>query len=259
VLVTGDRILIKDYGPPSFNGVYTVNASGTPTRATDFDTDDEIILGSIFYVEGGTANGGKYFYLTVGETLAANKTFTVLGAAMDISGLSAFTGTVDGAADKVAMYDSSAATNKSIIMSRLVPTYGTFTPAIAFGGFSVGVTYATQTGKYVETILNDGKYKIEFNILVSVNGKGSSTGALTVTGLPRTADGSALCAMGVNDISGSGSVAITNHPLAIVNNAATTISLYDGETDTTLTNTSIDTTGSLSAIIYLNGWYIHTP
>ena len=38
-LATGDRILLKNQSTGSQNGIYTVNASGAPTRATDFDED----------------------------------------------------------------------------------------------------------------------------------------------------------------------------------------------------------------------------
>ena len=36
-LATGDRILIKDQSTGADNGIYTVNSSGAPTRATDAD------------------------------------------------------------------------------------------------------------------------------------------------------------------------------------------------------------------------------
>lgn len=42
VLATGNRILIKNQSAPAENGIYTVNASGAPTRATDFDSWTEI-------------------------------------------------------------------------------------------------------------------------------------------------------------------------------------------------------------------------
>jgi len=54
-LVTGDRILIKNQAAPAENGIYTVNASGAPTRATDFDSWIEIPNGYVF-AEDGTAN-----------------------------------------------------------------------------------------------------------------------------------------------------------------------------------------------------------
>lgn len=56
-LVTGDRILIKDQSTGSQNGIYTVNASGAPTRALDANTAAEV-QGSAVYVSAGTTNGG---------------------------------------------------------------------------------------------------------------------------------------------------------------------------------------------------------
>src|SRR6267378_1962316 len=38
-LATNDRILLKDQSTGSENGLYTVNASGSPTRTTDADTN----------------------------------------------------------------------------------------------------------------------------------------------------------------------------------------------------------------------------
>lgn len=54
-LVTGNRILIKDQAAPADNGIYTVNASGAPTRATDMDSWAEV-PGAFVFVEEGTAN-----------------------------------------------------------------------------------------------------------------------------------------------------------------------------------------------------------
>ena len=53
-LATGDRILIKNQAAPAENGIYTVNASGAPTRALDFDSWAEI-PGAYVFVEVGTA------------------------------------------------------------------------------------------------------------------------------------------------------------------------------------------------------------
>jgi len=51
---TGDRILIKDQASGSENGIYTVNASGAPTRATDFDAGTDKISGTAVLVREGT-------------------------------------------------------------------------------------------------------------------------------------------------------------------------------------------------------------
>lgn len=63
VLATGDRFLNKNAADPAENGIYTVNASGAPTRATDFDGASEI-LGAGVYVIAGTVNGGSIWLNT---------------------------------------------------------------------------------------------------------------------------------------------------------------------------------------------------
>lgn len=66
-LATGDRILIKDQASGAENGIYTVNASGAPTRATDADTTPELRTAFVG-VDAGTVNGDKVFYQTVEVT-----------------------------------------------------------------------------------------------------------------------------------------------------------------------------------------------
>jgi hypothetical protein len=63
-LVTGDRILIAGQSSAAENGIYTVNVSGAPTRATDADASGEISVGTVMYVEAGTANGGQLWVCT---------------------------------------------------------------------------------------------------------------------------------------------------------------------------------------------------
>jgi len=79
VLATSDRILIKDQSAPAENGIYTVNASGAPTRATDFDAWTEIV-GAFVSVESGTVNAGTQWLCNVvaGGTLGVTAiTFVV--------------------------------------------------------------------------------------------------------------------------------------------------------------------------------------
>lgn len=54
VLATGDRILIKNQAAAAENGIYTVNASGAPTRATDADSSAELVNASVYVSEGTT-------------------------------------------------------------------------------------------------------------------------------------------------------------------------------------------------------------
>jgi len=58
---------------------------------------------------------------------------------------------------------------------------GSWTPAVAFGGSSTGVTYGTQTGKFYYC----GGH-IEGYAEITLTSKGVQTGAATITGLPYT-------------------------------------------------------------------------
>ena len=62
-LTTGDRILLKNQTSQSENGLYTVNASGAPTRATDMDVWTEV-PGAFVAVEEGTANADTIWLCT---------------------------------------------------------------------------------------------------------------------------------------------------------------------------------------------------
>ena len=57
VLATGNRILVKNQTTTSENGIYVVQASGQPVRATDFDTAAEVDSGDFIFVYSGTVNG----------------------------------------------------------------------------------------------------------------------------------------------------------------------------------------------------------
>lgn len=70
VLATGNRILIKDQAAPATNGIYTVNASGAPTRATDFNAWTEVPGAFVFVEEGATlADTGWVCSANAGGTL----------------------------------------------------------------------------------------------------------------------------------------------------------------------------------------------
>jgi len=62
-LATGDRILIKNQGTASENGVYVVAVSGAPSRASDMFTGT-LANGVVIPVLAGTVNGGRLFACT---------------------------------------------------------------------------------------------------------------------------------------------------------------------------------------------------
>lgn len=82
-LATGDRILVKNQASGAENGIYTVNASGAPTRATDADTATKI-RAAFVYVEEGTTLAGSLWHLTTDPPITLGTTalsFSQFGAA----------------------------------------------------------------------------------------------------------------------------------------------------------------------------------
>lgn len=76
-LATGNRVLLKDQTSGSENGVYTVNASGSPTRSTDTDSSAEVTPGMFTFVEEGTANADTGWILTNDGTVTLGTTALV--------------------------------------------------------------------------------------------------------------------------------------------------------------------------------------
>lgn len=120
------------------------------------------------------------------------------------------------------------------------PSAGTFTPAITFGGAAVGVTYGTQLGFYSR--VGD---RVFFNLRIVLTSKGSSTGALAITGLPVTSNASGTnCSVSsvVNAMSATivaplqGSIGAAATSIAFTYLAAGTATSV---TDTECTNTTV--------------------
>lgn len=80
-------------------------------------------------------------------------------------------------------------------------TGGSFTPVLAFGGASVGITYASRTGVYTRV----GNV-VTFTIDLQLSNKGSSTGAATITGLPFAASANTIFAISASSLTFSGMV-----------------------------------------------------
>lgn len=71
-LATGDRVALLGQTAGEENGLYTVNASGAPTRATDADSAADI-RAAAFYVEEGT-NGGTAWVLATDPPITLGST-----------------------------------------------------------------------------------------------------------------------------------------------------------------------------------------
>jgi len=62
-LVTGDRVLLKNQTTDSQNGIYTVVASGSASRDTDYDVISEL-AGQLVIIQEGTTNADTIFLCT---------------------------------------------------------------------------------------------------------------------------------------------------------------------------------------------------
>lgn len=80
VLATGDRILIKSQSAGAENGIYTVNGSGAPTRALDFDSSAESLASTLVVVAEGTLNADKAFMLTTNAPITLGTTALTFAA-----------------------------------------------------------------------------------------------------------------------------------------------------------------------------------
>jgi hypothetical protein len=160
-LATGNRILIKNQASASENGIYTVNATGAPTRATDADTSAEVTSGMFTFVTEGTANDNSGWVLTTNDPITLGTTelvFAQFSGAGQISagnGLTKTGNTIDvvGTADRITANSDSIDIASTYVGQTSITTLGT----IATGtwnattiGVAKGGTGATTLTGYVK-------------------------------------------------------------------------------------------------------------
>lgn len=136
--------------------------------------------------------------------------------------------------------------------TNVLATYevGTWTPVLAFGGGSTGITYSQQEGRYTRI----GNVVFYF-YQISLTSKGSSTGASTVSGLPYTVGGSTADQTG--GFGHWGSIDLDTSQTTIVHLAAVggTI-LYPRECgDNTGVDSIADTQFANTSVITAQGFY----
>lgn len=103
-LIVGDRVLVKDESTPADNGIYTVAAGSWP-RATDANSNVEVVSGMAVRVTEGTANGDKDFRLDTNNPITLGTTaltFTALsgGGGGAVTSVNTRTGAVTGLAEQ---------------------------------------------------------------------------------------------------------------------------------------------------------------
>lgn len=164
VLATNDRILLKDQTTQTENGIYTVNASGAPTRSTDADANAEV-PGATVYVSAGTANTGRQYTctntaVTLGSTnitfslISAGQSYAADGTTLQLSG-STFSVKDDGisaakiATDAVGSSEIAA----DAVGSSEIATDAVGAPEIASGAVGTAELAAAVTDKFTQSFI----------------------------------------------------------------------------------------------------------
>ena len=183
-LATGDRILLKDQSTGSQNGIYTVNSSGAPTRATDFDADSEVTGGTFFFVEEGTVNADNGFVMTNDGTVTVGSTalvFTQFSGAGQVTAGSALTksgNTLNVAVDDSSIEVSSDALRvkasgiTNAMLAGSIDLTAKVTGALPIGNGGIGITSAPKGSVLIAN---------SANTISALDGGGSNDGILTYT------------------------------------------------------------------------------
>ena len=183
-LATNDRILIKDQSTGSENGIYIVNASGAPTRATDFDADSEVTGGAFFFAEEGTVNADNGFVLTndgaitVGTTALTFTQFSGAGQVIAGSALTKSGNTLNVAVDDSSIEVSSDALRvkasgiTNAMLAGSIDLTAKVTGALRVGNGGTGLSSIAKGSVLVAN---------SANTLSALDGGGSNDGILTYT------------------------------------------------------------------------------
>jgi len=160
-LQTGDRILLKNQTTASQNGIYNVNASGAPSRATDMATGANA-AGAFVFVEQGTVNAENGFTCTsdTGSAVVGTNNLTFAqfsGAGQIIAG--------NGIAKSGNELSADLKTNGGLVIEsakiavKLDATSITGTLAIGDGGTGATTASAALTAlglsNYAKTLIDD--------------------------------------------------------------------------------------------------------
>jgi hypothetical protein len=119
-LVTGDRILLKNQTNGAENGIYTVNATGAPTRATDADASADVTAGLTVFISEGTTNGNSSWSLTTDDAVTLGTTVLTFS---QVAGGSLYTAgagiTLNGSSFDIVAADTSLTVNADNLQVRL--------------------------------------------------------------------------------------------------------------------------------------------
>ena len=147
-LVAGDRVLVKNQGTASENGIYVAVASsaGAASRATDADSNTEVTSGMFTFVAEGTVNADSGWVLSTNDTITLGTTaltfaqFSGAGQITAGAGLTKSGNTIDavGTADRITVNADSIDIASTYAGQSTITTLGTITTGV-WNGTDVAV------------------------------------------------------------------------------------------------------------------------
>jgi hypothetical protein len=134
-LATGNRVLVKNQGTASENGIYVVQATGAAVRATDADTSAEVTSGMFTFVSEGTINADSGWVLSTNDTITLGTTgltfvqFSGAGQITAGAGLTKSGNTLDvgGTTDRITVNADSVDIASTYAGQSTITTLGTIT------------------------------------------------------------------------------------------------------------------------------------
>jgi hypothetical protein len=163
-LVAGDRVLVKNQGTASENGIYVVQSSGAPVRATDANgtADTGTVSGGTFtFVEEGTVNADSGWVvstngpITVGSDPMNWVQFSGAGSIIAGAGLSKDGNTINvgGTSDRITVNSDTVDIASTYVGQTSITTLGTITTgtwngtdiAVADGGTGSSTASGART------------------------------------------------------------------------------------------------------------------
>lgn len=175
VLVTADRILVKNQVDQTANGLYVVAASGAPTRTTDANTGASLLQASVS-VQEGTVNADSSWVCTTNAPItigSSNLTFVQF-----------FPGTPYAAGNGITLTGATFSTNEAYAHSwssaQLFSDGTAPLPAIAFINDTTMGLYRVGSG--VMGIAIAGAYNFKFETGGQFKGQGSQIMTMGVNG-----------------------------------------------------------------------------
>jgi hypothetical protein len=159
-VIAGDRVLVKNQGTASQNGIYVV-ASGAWSRSADANSNAEVTAGMFTFVEEGTVNADSGWVLTTNNPIVLDSTSLVFaqfsGAGQIIAGdgLTKTGNTLDvgGTTDRITVTADNVDIATTYVGQTSITTLGTITTgtwngtdiAIADGGTGSSTASGART------------------------------------------------------------------------------------------------------------------